>query len=120
MYRKKILVADDEASIRNLIRQSFAKDYEIIEASDGIEAVIKTNEAKPDLIILDIMMPKQDGYQACVKIKSNEKTRNIPIIMLTGVDYELNRKLGQQLGAVDYITKPFEMQTFIKAVKRLV
>jgi CheY-like chemotaxis protein len=119
MSQKKILVADDEADIRHLVRQTL-KGYIVIEASDGIEAVLKAQAEKPDLILLDIMMPRQDGYKACMKIKSGEETRNIPIVMLTGVDYELNRKLGEQLGAAGYITKPFKVEALIKAVKRLV
>ncbi len=117
---KKILVADDEADIRHLLRQSLSSEYEVVEAVDGIEAVIKANEHKPDLIILDIMMPRQDGYKTCIKIKSSEDTRNIPVLMLTGVDYELNRKLGEQLGAADYLTKPFMLETLIHAVKKLI
>lgn len=118
--RKKILVADDEADIRHLIRQTLSKDYEIVEAVDGVEAALKAKAERPALIMLDIMMPRQDGYKTCMEIKSGEETRNIPVIMLTGVDYELNRKLGEQLGAADYITKPFKMDALIMAVKRLV
>ncbi len=117
---KKILIADDEADIRQLIHQSLSHEYEVFEAADGIEAVIKANENRPDLIILDIMMPRQDGYKTCIKIKASEDTRNIPVLMLTGVDYELNRKLGEQLGAADYITKPFMLETLIAAVKKLI
>jgi len=120
MPRKKILVADDEADIRHLISLTLSEEYEIVEAVDGVEAVLKAKEEKPDLIMLDIMMPRQDGYKTCMKIKSEDETRNIPIVMLTGVDYELNRKLGEQLGAADYITKPFRMEALIKTVKRLV
>ena len=120
MLQKKILVADDEADIRQLVRQVLVKEYIVIEASDGIEAVLMANAEKPDLILLDIMMPKQDGYKTCMKIKSSEETRNIPVVMLTGVDYELNRKLGEQLGAADYITKPFKVEALFKAVQRLI
>jgi DNA-binding response OmpR family regulator len=117
---KKILVVDDEVDIRNLLRQSLSTNYDIVEASDGIEAVEKATESKPDLIILDIMMPRQDGYKTCLKIKASDDTRNIPVLMLTGVDYELNRKLGEQLGAADYMTKPFMLETLIETVKRLI
>lgn len=119
MPSKKILVVDDEADIRSLVRHMLS-DYEIVEACDGVEGVLKAVEEKPDLILLDIMMPKQDGYKTCLKIKSGETTRNIPVIMLTGVDYELNRKLGEQLGAADYITKPFNIKALLAAVKKLV
>ena len=117
---KKILVADDEADIRKLIKKTLLKEYEILEAADGIEAVSKASEHKPDLILLDIMMPKQDGYKTCMRIKAAEDTRDIPVVMLTGVDYALNRKLGEQLGAADYITKPFQIDMLVEAIKRLV
>lgn len=120
MPLKKILVADDEADIRQLVRQALLIEYEIVEAADGFEAVLKANQEKPDLILLDIMMPGQDGYKTCLKIKSAEETRDIPVVMFTGLDYELNRKLGEQLGAADYITKPFNVEALIKAVKRLI
>jgi len=81
---------------------------------------VKANEEKPDLILLDIMMPKQDGYKACMRIKADEETKNIPVVMLTGVDYELNRKLSEQLGAVDYITKPFKGEKLIEAVRKFI
>jgi DNA-binding response OmpR family regulator len=120
MPRKKILVADDEADIRFLVRQTLMVHYDVVEAVDGVETVRMAIQEMPDLILLDIMMPKQDGYKTCIKLKNGEKTCNIPVIMLTGVDYELNRKLGGQLGAADYITKPFAIETLLKAVRRLI
>ena len=120
MCDKKILIVDDEEDIRHLVRQMLYKEYDIVEAMDGVEAFAKAIAEKPDLILMDIMMPNQDGYKTCTRIKSDEETRHIPVVMLTGVDYELNRKLGQQLGAADYITKPFRVETLVKAVKRLV
>lgn len=120
MCDKKILIVDDEEDIRHLVRQMLYKEYDIVEAVDGVEAFAKAIAEKPDLILMDIMMPNQDGYKTCTRIKSDEETRHIPVVMLTGVDYELNRKLGQQLGAADYITKPFRVETLVKAVKRLV
>ena len=120
MPPKKILVADDEADIRHLVSQALFKEYIVVEAADGIEAVLKANEEQPDLILLDIMMPRQDGYETCMKIKSAAETRNIPVVMFTGAGCELNRKLGEQLGAAEYITKPFKVEALIKAVKRLV
>jgi CheY-like chemotaxis protein len=120
MGYKKIMIVDDEEDIRHLVRQTLFKEYDIVEAVDGIEAFTKAVAEKPDLILMDIMMPNQDGYKTCMRIKSDEETRHIPVVMLTGVDYDLNRKLGQQLGAADYITKPFQVEALVKAVKRLV
>jgi CheY-like chemotaxis protein len=119
MPKKKILVADDESDIRYLVRHAFSKEYEIIEAVDGLEAFSKSIEEKPDLIFLDIMMPLQDGYKTCLQLKSDDATKNIPVVMITGADYVLNRKLGEQLGAAEYITKPFKIVDLISAVKKL-
>jgi len=117
--KKKILVADDEADIRQLLQKALGRDYVVIEAEDGIEAVNMANAEKPDLILLDIMMPRQDGYKTCIKVKASEATKNIPVVMLTGVDYELNRKLGEQLGAAAYITKPFQIDILKDTIRRL-
>ncbi len=119
MPKRKILVADDEADIRYLVRHAFSKEYEIIEAVNGIEAFSKAIDEKPDLILLDIMMPLQDGYKTCLQLKSDDVTKNIPVVMITGADYVLNRKLGEQLGAADYIPKPFKIVDLISAVKKL-
>lgn len=102
----KILVADDEAEIRDLLRLYLEKDgYEVLEAVDGIEALEKVKKEKPDLLILDIMMPGLDGYRVLRNIRENS---NIPVIMLSARDTNTDKILGLDLGADDYITKPFE------------
>jgi len=114
---KKILVVDDEPSVRSLVKKLLGKKYTILEASDGKEAVSMALSHQPDLILMDILMPKMDGLTACYTIKSDQATRSIPVIMLTAVDYELNKKLSQDImGAHGYITKPFGSQELLDAV----
>ncbi len=107
--RMKILIADDEPSIRLLVNDMLGKDYTILEANNGAEAIDVINLQRPDLILMDIMMPYVDGYTACSRIKTDEATKGIPVIMLTGVGHELNKKLSQEVGADGYITKPFRL-----------
>ncbi len=114
--QKKVLIADDEATVRALVKRLLGKDYDILEAENGEEAVKVAVNQKPDLILMDILMPQMDGLTACYAIKRNQATKQIPVVMLTAVDYELNRKLSQDvMGAQGYITKPFDSQT-LKAI----
>ena len=116
MDRKKILITDDEENIRLLVSSMLGKDYIVLGASDGKEAVDMARSQKPDLILMDIMMPKMDGYTACNKIKKDPITRAIPVVMLTAVDHELNVKLSQEMGANGYITKPFNSRDLMKTI----
>jgi CheY-like chemotaxis protein len=110
--QKRILIADDETTVRALVKRLLGKNYSILEAENGEEAVKVAVNHKPDLILMDILMPRMDGLTACYAIKRNQATKEIPVIMLTAVDYELNRKLSQDvMGAQGYITKPFDAQT---------
>jgi CheY-like chemotaxis protein len=118
---KKILIADDEETVRSLVRRLLGKSYRIIEADNGEEAVKVAVNQKPDLILMDILMPKMDGLTACYAIKRNQATKAIPVIMLTAVDYDLNRKLSQDvMGAQGYITKPFESQALMKMIAEFI
>ena len=114
-----VLVVDDEQNIVNIIAFNLKKEgYEVLTAGDGEEAVEIVEKHQPDLILLDIMMPKMDGYEACRKIREKY---NIPIIMLTARAEELDKVLGLEMGADDYIVKPFsprEVVSRIKAVLR--
>jgi len=117
--KQRILVVDDEVTIQELIRFNLEQSgFEVEIASDGNEALEKFEANKPDLIVLDVMLPGKDGYDVCKAIR---KTSNTPIIMLTAKETELERVLGLELGADDYITKPFsplELVARIKAVLR--
>ncbi|MGN1318715.1 MAG: response regulator [Lachnospirales bacterium] len=111
----KILVVDDEASIVNIISYSLKKEgYDYITANDGEEGLELFNKENPDLVLLDIMMPKMDGYTVCKKIR---ETSNIPIIMLTARADEVDKVLGLEMGADDYVTKPFSNRELMARVK---
>ena len=117
--RKKILIADDESSVRSLVKKLLSKSYAVVEASDGEEAVKVAVNEKPDFILMDILMPKMDGLTACYAIKRNQATKEIPVVMLTAVDYDLNRKLSQDvMGAQGYVTKPFNSQALMSTISK--
>jgi two-component system, OmpR family, alkaline phosphatase synthesis response regulator PhoP len=120
MRENKILVADDESEIRLMVNRMLGKDYFVLEAANGKEAVNVARLQKPDLVLMDIMMPDMDGYSACHAIKSDPETRNIPVIMVTGIEHELNLKLSREMGADGYITKPFSLEELVETVERFV
>ena len=114
-YKKTILVVDDEKTIRTLLNVNLTKEgYNVIEAVDGAEAIDIALEQKPDLILLDVMLPKVDGLSVCKKIKN---TMNIPILMVSAKDGDVDKILGLELGADDYITKPFNIREVIARIK---
>ncbi len=118
MDRKKILIVDDEANIRLLVSSMLGKDYTVLGASDGKEAVDMARSQKPALILMDIMMPRMDGYTACHTIKKDPVTKAIPVVMLTAIGHELNVKLSQEMGASGYITKPFSPRDLLDTIDR--
>lgn len=110
-----ILVVDDEKPIVEILKMNLIKSgYRVIEAYDGDEAVKKALSEEPDLILLDVMLPKQDGFSVCKNIRA---TSSVPIIMLTARDEEVDKILGLELGADDYITKPFSLRELMARVK---
>lgn len=112
----KILVVDDEAPIRELLVFNLAKQgYETDTAADGGEALAKARDA--DLILLDVMLPVMDGFEVCRRLKGNQETAAIPIIMLTARNEEIDKVLGLELGADDYVAKPFSTRELIARVK---
>lgn len=112
---KKILVIDDEKAIADIIKFNLKKEgYDVITANDGEEGITKVFTENPDLILLDIMMPKVDGYEVCKKVREKIST---PIIMLTARAEEVDKVLGLELGADDYVTKPFGIRELIARVK---
>ncbi len=118
MDNKKILVADDEPNIRSLVSSMLGKDYTVLVAKDGQEAIDIARNQRPDLILMDIMMPNVDGYTACSIIKTDQVTKGTPVVMLTALGQELNVKLAQEMGADEYITKPFTSLDLLNTVKR--
>lgn len=114
----KILVVDDEDHIVELISFNLETNgYEVVSASDGESAIKKAEEENPDLIILDLMLPKLDGIEVCRRIKGNPTTSHISIIMLTAKSDESDKIVGLEIGADDYITKPFSVKELIARVK---
>ena len=112
---KTILIVDDEQPIVDILVYNLKKEgYNTIEASDGLTAVDIALDKKPDLILLDIMLPKLDGLSVCKRIKNS---LNVPILMLTAKDGEIDKILGLELGADDYITKPFSVRELVARVK---
>jgi two-component system alkaline phosphatase synthesis response regulator PhoP len=121
MSRGKVLVVDDEEYIQHILNFSFgAEGYEVITATDGEEAIEKARSEKPDIIVLDIMMPKMDGYEACKKLKSDPQTKGIPVILLTAKGRDVDRRLGSEAGAEDYVVKPFSPGRLIERVEGMI
>ncbi len=118
MDKKKVLIADDEQDIVETIKFNLElENIECIEAYDGEEALLKAKKEHPDLIILDIMMPKINGYKVSRLLKFDESYKHIPIIMLTARTQETDINLGEETGADEYVTKPFNMDKLISLVK---
>jgi len=114
--RKTILVVDDEKDVRHLVRSMLGEENTIIEAEDGEVAIHMARHHKPDMILMDIIMPKMDGYTACKTIKTTPAIKAIPVVMLTAIGYELNVELSRDMGADGYITKPFSQQDLLDTV----
>lgn len=119
MDKKKILIADDEPNIRSLVSRMLGKDYIVIEATNGEEAIDIAKRQEPDLILMDLMMPKMDGYAACSSIKADQATKGIPVVMLTGVTHELNKSFAREMGADGYLSKPFNTDELLRQVKQI-
>jgi two-component system response regulator VicR len=115
MESKKILIIEDEKSISDIVKFNLTKErFDVEVASDGLVGLNKALEINPDLILLDVMLPSMDGFQVCKKIR---ETKTTPIIMLTAKEEEVDKVLGLELGADDYITKPFGMRELIARIK---
>ena len=115
----KILVVDDELNIRNLAKMVLeGEGYHVITAADGDEAINKTEAEMPDLILMDVVMPRKSGLDACKALKSQVKTRNIPIVICTVLGRDSDKKLSSEAGADGHFTKPFKSEELITEVKR--
>jgi len=122
MYEnKKILIVEDEANIRNVISMYLKKEgFKVLETGNGLEALTLTEQERPDLIILDIMLPGLSGYEICQKIKSNENTKNIVVVILSASGQEWRKLEGYQPEVDLYETKPFSPKQLVKNVKDII
>ena len=120
MSKGRILVVDDEIYIVHILDFSLGMEgYEVLTALDGEQALERLKSDKPDLIVLDIMMPKVDGYEVCRTIKSNPDTQHIPVILLSAKGRNVDQKMGFDVGADDYITKPFSPRKLVERINAL-
>lgn len=117
MNPKKVLIVDDEEFVRQLIQIKLKFcGIETIEAGNGVDAIEKALSEKPDLILLDVMMPKMNGFEACQRLKANKETAHIPIVMLTARGDPSAKERGENAGALEYLTKPFSPQKLAERV----
>ena len=118
--RKKILIVDDDPDQREMIHSSLKEaGFEISTATNGVEGLEKARSESPDLIILDVMMPKMDGFAVCVTLREDAATASIPILMLTGLCSYISQLTGFESGATDYLVKPFESEQLVSKVEAL-
>ena len=117
---KKILIADDKLEVVELLRATLeGEDYRIISASDGKEALEKIGKEKPDLVLLDIVMPKMDGFEVLSEVKRDPKTKEIPVIMLTAKGQKGDEEKGRRLGAEGYVIKPFSPSHLLRKIEEV-
>jgi DNA-binding response OmpR family regulator len=120
MPKKRILLIEDETDmVYALTLQLEAIDYKVLSATDGQAGLDMARKEKPDLIILDLMLPKMDGYKICRMLKFDERYKQIPIIMFTARAQDQDRKLAQEVGADAYITKPFDSKALLDKISAL-
>lgn len=118
--KSKILVVDDEPDAVEMLEFNLkSAGYDVVTAADGEEALEKARSVLPNLIVLDLMLPEVDGMEVCKILRRDQRTSGIPIIMLTAKAAEIDRVLGLELGADDYVTKPFSIRELVLRVKRL-
>lgn len=119
MPKNKILVIDDESEIIDMLTVVLkARNYTVISALDGQRGIERVKKDRPDLILLDILMPGTDGYSVCTKLKTDKETKNIPVIILSGMDEREAIIKCHNLGADDYIVKPFNLTTLLTKIRK--
>ena len=121
MQKGKILVVDDEVYILHILDFSLgAEGFDVLTANNGEEAIAKAVQELPDLIVLDIMMPVLDGYETLRRLKREPKTKDIPVILLTAKGRDVDKRLGFEVGATDYIVKPFSPSRLIERIEEII
>ncbi|HBE72890.1 MAG TPA: hypothetical protein DDW31_02130 [candidate division Zixibacteria bacterium] len=119
--QKKIMVVDDEPYIARVIKFKLEQEgYAVISANDGVTGLDRIRQEKPDLVLLDVMMPGLTGYEVCQQVKADADLQGIPVVFLTAKGQERDREQGLNLGASDYITKPFSPNRLLELVKSII
>ncbi len=117
---KRILVADDDPVILRLIQVNLELEgYQVLTANNGEEAIAAATRETPDLVILDIMMPRLDGYQTCERLKAEDATKDIPVVFLSAKAQQADIEKGKSYGVQEYLTKPFDPTELLEVVERL-
>lgn len=119
MPAKILIVEDDDEIIMLLSNRLTASGYSVLTAYDGIDGLNKAREEIPDLIILDISLPKMNGYELCRLLKFDEKYKKIPILILTAKGQQTDKEIGREVNADDYVTKPFDAGVLMEKIKAL-
>jgi len=118
--RKRVLVVDDEVYILQILEFSLEMEgFDVATAQNGEEAIAQALENPPDLVVLDIMMPRMDGYEACRRLKTDPRTQNTPVILLSAKGRSIDQEIGFEAGAEEYITKPFSPRKLVERIKAL-
>ena len=121
MGKGKVLVVDDEVYILHILDFSLgAEGFEVLTANNGELGIEKAKQEKPDLIVLDIMMPVLDGYETCRRLKQQAETKDIPVVLLTAKGRDVDKRLGYEVGAIDYIVKPFSPSRLIERIEEII
>lgn len=114
----RILIVEDEMNIRQLVRYNLEKEgFQVLEATDGLQGLKMAKLEKPELVLLDLMLPEMDGLEVCRSLKGNPGTAALPVIMVTAKSEEIDKVIGLELGADDYLTKPFSPRELVARVK---
>ncbi len=115
---KKVLFVDDEPGYSRAMTYALEKEgYEVVSASNGLQALIKAQKENPDLIILDVMLPGMDGFEVCSRLRNDPQTSRIPIIMLSAKGQDADKSTGLRVGALDYLTKPVENTSLMEKIQ---
>ncbi|HEU0028595.1 MAG TPA: response regulator [Ktedonobacterales bacterium] len=119
MAQQVVLVVDDSPTVRKIVQLTLQREnIQVVTAGDGLSALAAVSDTQPDLILLDIVLPRMDGYNICHLVRNNPEYRDLPIIMLSGKDGIFDKMRGRLAGSTEYITKPFDSSELVQAVRR--
>ncbi len=119
MAQQVVLVVDDSPTVRKIVQITLQREnIRVVTAGDGLSALAAVSDTQPDLILLDIVLPRMDGYNICHLVRNNPEYRDLPIIMLSGKDGIFDKMRGRLAGSTEYITKPFDSSELVQSVRR--